>query len=276
MMHSSIEEARFEEVKKPVGLLVAGIPCEPYSRIRRNDGDNVKVDKKLAPEAHELGDMAFWCLRAVDILNPHTVILEEVPEFLTSGAGCIVQHALRRMGYTVDTRIINAADHGDITRRTRAVIVGTAFDSVDWPDPTPTTAVLSSALLPADDPGCEWFTRVTESKSWLFDHWDKQKAKGNNLVSAIVSYSDASIGTIKKRYLAGQGDNQVVIHPEDENKPEATRRYRWLTVLEIKRIMGLPDDYYVGDTKTLAGEGLGQGVAVRTFTKLIAAVTRTA
>ena len=276
MMQSSIEDARLEEVQKPVGLLVAGIPCEPYSKIRRNDGTNVKVDKKLAPEAHELGDMAYWFLRGADILNPHTIVLEEVPEFLTSGAGCIVQHALRRMGYTVDSRIINAADYGDLTRRTRAVIVATTFDSVDWPSPSPTTRVLADILHPAEDPACEWFTRSTESKSWLFDHWGKQKAKGNNLVSAVVSYTDATIGTIKKRYLAGQGDNQVVIHPDDESKAPEAQRYRWLTVLEIKRLMGLPDDYYMGDTKTLAGDCLGQGVAVTAFTKIIKSVTRTA
>ncbi len=274
MMNCSIEDARFEELKSlgPIGLLHAGIPCECYSKIRRNTG-NEKADKTLAPEAHELGDMVFWALRAIDIVNPHTVVLEEVPEFLKSGAGCIAMHALRRMGYTVDSKVIDASDQGMLTRRKRAVIVATTFDRVDWPADVQCQQRLRDVLLPADSLDCEWFTRATESKQWLFNHWKTQTDKGNHLVSAIVSYNDASIGTIKKRYLAGQGDNQVVIHPDDEQKPEP--RYRWLTVLEIKRLMGLPDDYYVGDTKTLAGEGLGQGVAVTAFTRIIRSVTRT-
>ena len=38
--------------------------------------------------------------------------------------------------------------------------------------------------------------------------------------------------------------------------------------------MGLPDDYVLGDTLTNAGEVLGQGVQVDTFTQIIRSVTR--
>jgi DNA (cytosine-5)-methyltransferase 1 len=263
----------------PVGLYHAGVPCEPYSVSRRNDGTNTKVDKALPPEAHELGDMSYWNLRAIEIFNPHTVLMEEVPQYLDSASWYVTQHVLRRLGYTVDARVLNSADYGGVTARKRAVIVGTTFDSVDWPEPVPATRRLRDILTAPSDIACEWFTRTTASKSWLFDHWTKQQARGNGLYSAIVDYGDLTVGTIKKRYLAGQGDNQVVLHPADREKLKAdpkdpTVRYRWLTVNEIKRLMDLPDSYYLGETKTTAGEILGQGVHVGMFTAVIRAVTR--
>jgi DNA (cytosine-5)-methyltransferase 1 len=283
-LHSvcGIQDADLETIAAqvgPVGLYHGGVPCEPYSAIRRNDGTNTKVDKTLPPEAHELGDMTYWNLRAIEIFNPHTVVLEEVPQYLDSASGYITQHVLHRLGYTVDSRVFNSADFGGLTARKRAVIVATTFDRVDWPEPVPATRRLLDILTPAEDSSCEWFTRTTPSKSWLFDHWAKQQARGNGLFSAIVDYDDLTIGTIKKRYLAGQGDNQVVLHPADREKlkvdaMDPTVRYRWLTVNEIKRLMDLPDSYYLGETKTTAGEILGQGVHVGMFTAIIKSVTR--
>jgi DNA (cytosine-5)-methyltransferase 1 len=271
MMNSDIADARIEDAARmigPVGLLHAGIPCEPFSKIRRNDGTNTKVDKTLVPEAHELGDMTFWTLRAVDVFNPHTVVIEEVPAWLDSGAGWIARHALRRMGYVVDWKVINATDYGAITQRKRAVMVATSFDSVRWPEPQTSAACLSDYLLKPDDPACEWFDRKTPTKRWLFDHWQKQTTKGNGFASQLIHYTDRTIGTIKKRYFAGQGDNPVVVHPNDSD------RYRWLTITEVKLIMALPDGYDLGESKTTAGEAMGQGVEVSSFSQIICSVTR--
>lgn len=269
-LNSCVSEADFEAVLRQhgrVGLLHAGIPCEPYSVIRRNAGNNVKVDKALAPEAHELGDMTFWVLRAVDILNPHTVVLEETPKWLESGSGWIARHALTRMGYNVDARIIDALDLGAITSRKRAYTIGTMHPVVRWPEPVARTQRMQDVLLPPDDPRCEWFTREGGTKSWLFDHWDRQTEKGNGFASQLVRYTDERIGTIKKRYFAGQGDNQVVVHPDDPS------RYRWLTICEVKHIMGLPETYDLGEAKTIAGEIMGQGVEVGAVARIIQSVT---
>jgi len=249
----------------PVGLVHAGIPCEPFSTIRRGAaGTNT-----AAPEAHELGDMTFWALRAIDQLNPHTALIEEVPAWLDSGAGWIARHALTRMGYTVDARVLDASDFGAITSRRRAFMVATTFPVVRWPEPIAPAAPLASILLDPADPRCDWFGRSTASKRWLFDHWAKQTTKGNGFASAVIHYTDARLGCIKKRYLAGQGDNPVVAHPT------AAGLFRWLTLDELKRIMGLPDTYHLGTAKTTAGEILGQGVHVGAAAHLIRSITAT-
>lgn len=36
--------------------------------------------------------------------------------------------------------------------------------------------------------------------------------------------------------------------------------YRWLTLNEVKKLHGIPEDYYLGTSKTGAGEVIGQAV----------------
>ncbi len=268
MYQCSIEEAPWEELANlaPIGLLEMGIPCEPYSQIRRLDrGGQSKRQRDLPPEAHELGDMVYWAIKAADLLNPHTIVVEEVPAFLKSGAGYILCHALVRMGYTVDARVINPIEYGALTARTRAVVIATTFDRVAWPEPRPASGRLGDIMedVPEDSP--LWFDRVT--KPWLYSHWQRQTGKGNGFQPPQLKPEDTYCPTIKKRYFAGQGDNVVVRHP---SRPEC---HRWLTLGEVRRLMGLPDDYFLGDAITTAGEVLGQGVQVDVFTQIIRSVT---
>jgi len=268
MYQCSIEEAPWDELAglAPIGLLEMGIPCEPYSQIRRLDrGGQGKRLKGLPPEAHELGDMVYWALKAADLLNPHTIVVEEVPAFLRSGAGYILCHALARMGYTVDARVINPIEYGALTSRTRAVVVATTFDHVAWPEAKPAARCMGDVLESVADDSALWFDRTT--KPWLYNHWQQQTAKGNGFQPPQLKPQDASCPTIKKRYFAGQGDNVVVCHPSRPNC------HRWLTLGEVRRLMGLSDDYSLGDALTTAGEILGQGVQVEVFAQIIRSVT---
>ena len=76
---------------------------------------------------------------------------------------------------------------------------------------------------------------------------------------------------ITKRYFAGQGDNPVV----KDTRPGREGWFRWLTLSEVKRLIGLPDQYDLGCTRTTAGEVLGQGVLVDVFHRIIRSVAPT-
>lgn len=263
MFNMSASEVSAEELKKyaPIGIFTAGIPCEPYSKIRRlNRGGQDKRNKTLPPEAHELGDMVFWCMRNIEILNPHTVIIEEVPEFLNSGASHILLNVLKRLYKYVDSKIMNAIDYGSLTGRKRAVIIA-QDKSIKWPAMVNNSQKLGNIF---DQSPHEWFDR--NNKTWLFNHWDRQTAKGNGFASQIYTADSTKCGTIKKRYFAQQGDNPVIAHPNKKGV------YRWLTLNEVKKLHGLPEDYYLGESKTSAGEIIGQGVCVDMFHKIIESV----
>ncbi|MEI8198046.1 MAG: DNA cytosine methyltransferase, partial [Phycisphaerae bacterium] len=264
VFNSSVEEVSWEALKRfrPLGLMTMGIPCEPYSVIRRLDrGGQVKRDKALPPEAHELGDMFFWGLRAIEACNPHTVIIEEVPPFLTSAAGFVTIQVLKRFGYNVEGKIIDPSTFGEITGRKRTVIIATMGD-IHWPGLSTCDFKLGDILDPEP---LEWFNRV--SKPWVFNHWETQTAKGNGFAPPILTAQDSKVPTIKKRYFAGQGDNPVVGHPTIPGN------CRWLTINEVKRIQGLPQEFILPASKTTAREIMGQGVVVSLFRKIIKAAT---
>jgi DNA (cytosine-5)-methyltransferase 1 len=222
-------------------------------------GGQVKRNKELPPEAHELGDMFFWGLRAIEACNPHTVIIEEVPPFLTSAAGFVTVQVLKRLGYSVDAQVIDPLLFGEITGRKRAVVIAT-MGEIRWPAPAKCCFKLGTILDPEPH---EWFDGNT--KPWVFDHWETQTAKGNGFAPPILTDQSTKVPTIKKRYFAGQGDNPVVSHPT------LPGTCRWLTVNEVARIQGLPPEFILPVAKTTAGEILGQGVVVSLFRKIIQA-----
>ena len=271
MINASVEDVPWDTLSElaPIGLLEMGIPCEPYSASRRlNRGGQARRDKALPPEAHELGDMVYWAIKAADALNPHTVVIEEVPRFLESGAGYILRQSLQRMGYKVDAKIIDPQDFGAITSRRRAVVVATSFDAIRWPEPSfiSSDRCLGQYFDDVPENSELWFDANT--KPWLYKHWERQTTRGNGFEPPKLTASSARCPTIKKRYFAGQGDNPVVSHP---SRPDT---HRWLTISEVRRLMGLPESFDLGSTKTTAGEILGQGVEIATFTRLIQSITR--
>lgn len=270
MFACSVEQVSFEALSRyrGIGLLTLGIPCEPYSRSRHWDrgtdaqGSQIRRNRELPPEAHPNGDMVYWAIRAIEATNPHTVLIEEVPDFLKSGAYFILRSVMERLGYNVDARVIDPVEYGGLTTRKRAVIIGRTGQQVNWPAPVLFSTRTMGDILDPIEQG-EWFTE--ETKPWLFRHWREQEQKGNGFISQKITADSASVGTITKRYFAQQGQHPVVEHPTQPNT------YRWLSLAEVKRLHGIRKDYVIGESKTLAGEIIGQGVVVTTMRDIIAA-----
>ncbi|MHC5247505.1 DNA (cytosine-5-)-methyltransferase [Enterococcus sp. LJL90] len=113
-----IPDEKFEEMKSNgVDMIVGGFPCQDYSVAR---------SKK-----HELGiegkkGVLFWqIIRAVNHINPKYLILENVDRLLKSPSKqrgrdfAIMLAAFNELGYSVEWRVINAAEYGRAQRRRR-------------------------------------------------------------------------------------------------------------------------------------------------------------
>ncbi len=252
MHNCSISDIDYD-LLEPVSLLTAGIPCEPFSIARQNQPDQA---------FHKNENLSMLILFVIKKINPRTIILEEVPQYIKSQIGMATIETLKQMGYNVECKLIKGTDYGELTLRTRvAIIATTPPNKPKFPKENPIDRTMKEILLKPDDPECEWFTR--ETKSWIFEHWDTQKAKGNSFVSQQITEETTQVQAITKRYFAGQGSNPVVKHP---TRPDT---FRWLTLSEVKKLMGLSEDYDLGKGKTLAGEIMGQGVLVKVFEKVI-------
>lgn len=120
-------------------VLVASPECTHHSNAR---GGRPKQDQSRATA---------WCvLRWADALRPHSILVENVPEFRTWGPlgakGQVLKSrkgeiyeafltSLRALGYAVEDRILCSADYGDPTTR-RRLFIQARRGRIRWPEPT--------------------------------------------------------------------------------------------------------------------------------------------
>ncbi|NCU17456.1 DNA (cytosine-5-)-methyltransferase [Pallidibacillus pasinlerensis] len=118
----------FEEQKPD--LIVGGFPCQDYSVARSLSGEKGIQGKK---------GVLFWEIkRAIENSFPKYVLLENVDRLLKSPSKqrgrdfAVMLATFRDLGYTVEWRVINAADYGHAQRRRRIFIFayknGITFD----------------------------------------------------------------------------------------------------------------------------------------------------
>ena len=128
---------------KRVDLLVASPECRHHSTAR---GGRPINDQKRAS--------AWYILRWAELLYVKNILIENVPEFKKWGPvnakGKRIKalegqtyvafiEALRSLGYTVEERVVNAADHGDATTRKRLFIIARRHRRfIPWPKKTVT------------------------------------------------------------------------------------------------------------------------------------------
>ncbi len=121
-----IAEAPIENVAtfQPADALVGGPPCQGFSPLNR---DAVGFERR-----------GLWreYLRALKQIDPLTFVMENVPELLRSAEYAAFEKHAKRLGYTVEGRILNAADFGVPQRRRRAIVIGIRADKIPWPEET--------------------------------------------------------------------------------------------------------------------------------------------
>lgn len=100
-----------------VNLIVGGFPCQDYS-VARSKKHEMGIEGKKG--------VLFWeIIRAVNHINPEYLILENVDRLLKSPSSqrgrdfAIMLGAFNQLGYSVEWRVINAADYGRSQRRRR-------------------------------------------------------------------------------------------------------------------------------------------------------------
>jgi DNA (cytosine-5)-methyltransferase 1 len=265
MFNLSVEDVPLNALPQ-VEVLTLGVPCQPWSRARTRDRQTGnKRDRSLPPEAHPLSDLSVWAALLIRHVNPATVVIEEAPDYLNSSAGYMLRLFLERAGYFVHGAVLDPILYGEITSRKRTVIVATTEPGFQWPKTTPCTKTFGDYADPPEIAESQYFTPT--EKPWLFQHWERQTRKGNGFAPPQLSHQSSRVPVLRRRYFAQQGDGVVVKHPTRE-------AYRWLSLNEARRIHGIPESYFLDEEHSLtrAGEGIGQGVIVSFFEKILSAV----
>ncbi|ARJ88160.1 DNA (cytosine-5-)-methyltransferase [Listeria monocytogenes] len=114
----TVSDNKFQEMHDAgVNMIVGGFPCQDYSVAR-----SLKDEQGIAGKKGVL----FWeIIRAIKKIQPKYLILENVDRLLKSPSTqrgrdfAIMLGAFNKLGYSVEWRVINAAEYGRAQRRRR-------------------------------------------------------------------------------------------------------------------------------------------------------------
>lgn len=119
--HTCIDIAEIDSLPKNIDLLVGGFPCQDYSVAKSLNSSKGLKGKK--------GVLWWEILRLVHKHKPELIFLENVDRLLKSPSKqrgrdfAVMLKSLGAEGYSIEWRIVNAADYGFPQRRIRVFIV---------------------------------------------------------------------------------------------------------------------------------------------------------
>jgi DNA (cytosine-5)-methyltransferase 1 len=143
-------------------LLAGCPPCQAFSALKTLNGRKSVRDK-------DSKDLLFEFLRFVREFRPKAVMLENVPRLAKDPRILVLSKTLRKLGYRIKRRVLNAANYGVPQRRKRMILIavrkrfGHPTFGTPWrPGRTVRDAIAS---LPAPRNSSDPLHNVTENRS---------------------------------------------------------------------------------------------------------------
>ncbi len=171
--HLNIDIAKIRNLPKNIDLVVGGFPCQDYSVAKSlNSAKGIKGKKGVL----------WWEIhRLVEINKPRFILLENVDRLLKSPSSqkgrdfAVMLKSLGDLGYSVEWRVVNAAECGFPQRRIRIFIIGTLrkYQIIDTPHKIIVNSGIFARALPIQK------TNGDLSKIILSDEISKISAKFN-------------------------------------------------------------------------------------------------
>ena len=121
--HTNLDIAKIKALPKNIDLLVGGFPCQDYSVAKTLNSSKGLKGKK--------GVLWWEILRLVNGQKPMFIFLENVDRLLKSPSNqrgrdfAVMLKTLGDEGYSIEWRVVNAAEYGFPQRRIRVFIVAT-------------------------------------------------------------------------------------------------------------------------------------------------------
>jgi DNA (cytosine-5)-methyltransferase 1 len=142
--HSNEDIANVDSLPRKIDLLVGGFPCQDYSVAKTlNSAKGLKGKK---------GVLWWEILRLVQGQKPKFIFLENVDRLLKSPSNqrgrdfAVMLKTLGDEGYTIEWRVVNAAEYGFPQRRIRVFIVATKKKN-SGKKPTPEGVIFKTGIL---------------------------------------------------------------------------------------------------------------------------------
>jgi len=237
---TKIDNKSLMPYKGKVEIIAGGPPCQGFSLA----GKRKRSDKR--------NQLYKEYLRFVDIIEPNTVLIENVHGLLSMrdhDNEKIINKIISRLiskGYFVSYKVLKASDYGVPQDRKRLIIVAKKLDLFPKPSGKPKTVIESIQDLPKEENavnGHQFFKPKAETLERI-----KKLQQGEKLCQKF-NFS-------RQRLHADKPSKTIVtkplyIHPYED---------RFLSPRELARLQSFPDDFYLCGSKTDMVTQIGNAV----------------
>ncbi len=224
-------------------LLLAGFPCQPFSQAGLKKGFQ---DTR--------GTLFFNIAEILNYHRPKAILLENVKRLRSHDSGNtlkVIVRTLEDLGYTIQTRVMNAKDFGLPQNRERIYIVGfLGKTSFAFPEPPKNKTRLGDILeKDVDDKYTISDTLWAGHQRRLKEH----KEKGFGFGYCLFDHNSEYTSTISARYY--KDGSEILIKQKSKNP-------RKLTPREAARLQGFPESFIIPVSDGQAYKQFGNSVAV--------------
>lgn len=236
-------------------IWVATLDCTDYSLLASSKKSSQFETKDLYLHLASL-----FKQRAKD-KRPEAILIENVPGFARE-AGSTLGVFFRKMGYSVTDGMLNSLDFGSRSERKRYFFVACAYEGFNLPEgkDRKETPIIEDGIITLDN--LDWVTPETD-RTLKYYVTRNDTITHNHKITSIDITKDVRIGTITKSHQSKKAEN-IIRHPFEKNT------FAFLTnVGHLRYLHGIREDIYLGDSRAMQIQSIGQGVCVKTFTAIM-------
>ena len=256
----SVKEKDIESEIPNHDILLAGFPCQPFSRAGISKRKN--LNRAHGFDDKDQGDLFFNILDILNIKKPKAFILENVQNLKTYQNGEVLDQMLKKLRknyYVPEPQVLDAQDFGLAQRRRRIFIVGFLNFNGQFNFPKPSyKKTLIKDFLDSYPPKKYIISNL------LWDSHQKRKIRNRKAGKGFgfrLSYpTDKATVTISARYYK-DGSECLLDRGEGKNP-------RKLTPREVFRLQGFPESFKFSVSDLQAYKQAGNAVPINVVEKV--------
>ncbi len=268
LIEGDIRNVDANEFPSDIDGIIGGPPCQSWSEagsLRGIDDDR--------------GKLFYDYIRILNHLKPKFFLAENVPGMLASRHDAAVKNIIsmfEKCGYNVSVTMVNAKDYGVAEERKRVFYIGWRNDiDIDFVFPIGSTKDDKKKITLRD---IIWDLKDTAVPAATKNYANNNAVNNNEYFTGSYSTIFMSRNRVKgwdeQAFTVQASGRQCQLHPQapkmvklDLNKfcfePGSEHLYRRMTVREIARIQGFPDDFrFIYDKVDDAYKMIGNAVPV--------------
>ena len=241
-------------------ILLAGFPCQPFSRAGISSRKFLKRAHGL--EDKDQGDLFFNILDILNTKKPKAFILENVQNLKTYQNGKILESMIKKLSkfyYVPKPKVLDAQDFGLAQRRKRIFIVGflNFNGKFNFPEPTLKKTIIKD------------FLDIYPPKKYIISDllWSRKKKRrvrnkkaGKGFGFRLSYPKDKATVTISARYYK-DGSECLLYRGKGKNP-------RRLTPREVFRLQGFPESFKFPVSDLQAYKQAGNAVPINVVEKV--------